>query len=340
MNFLSDTPAPAHPAVLEALARANAGFAPSYGGDPLSAQFRASLEALFGQPVEVLLVSSGTASNALALSVLCPPTGAILCHAHAHIANDERGAPEFFTHGGKLDLLSGPLALVDEEALAHRLAGVDRGFVHATPPQVLSVTHLSEDGALYTPGHLARLSEMAHGAGLWLHLDGARLGNALAAGQIGAPDLPRLGVDVLSLGLTKTGAMGCEAIVLFGRARELFPDLLARAKRSGHLGPKARYLAAQGLALVEDGLWLDLAAHANAMADRLRAGLIAGRQAEPLNMAGNVVLAVLAPETEARWQAAGVGFYPWGQTEAGAPRHRLVTSWLTTEEDVNALLAL
>ncbi|MEM7768717.1 MAG: beta-eliminating lyase-related protein [Pseudomonadota bacterium] len=182
MDFSSDTSAPAHPLVLDALAAANAGNAPSYGGDGVSAALREAVVALFEtNDLDVWITGSGTAANALALACLCPPTGAILCHAEAHIERDERGAPEFFTGGGKLRLLPGAGARIDEMALRAALAGIDRDFVHETPPHVLSLTNLTECGTAYGPGEVAHLAALAHDAGLSVHLDGARLANALVS---------------------------------------------------------------------------------------------------------------------------------------------------------------
>ena len=150
MDFSSDTSAPAHPAVIEALARVNSGMEGSYGNDSVTARVRTLLAETFEtDEFDFWMCASGTASNALALSLICPPTGSILCHEEAHIERDERGAPEFFTGGGKLALLSGDAARIDEAALRTALAGIERGFVHETPPHVLSLTNLTESGAAY-----------------------------------------------------------------------------------------------------------------------------------------------------------------------------------------------
>lgn len=335
MNFSSDTSAPAHPAVLEALARANSGMEGSYGNDSTSAALRPVLARVFEtDDFDVWLTASGTASNALALSVLCPPTGAILCHEEAHIERDERGAPEFFTGGGKLSLLPGDGAQINETALREALASIKRDFVHETPPYVLSLTNLTECGTAYSAGTVAHYAALAHGSDLSIHLDGARLANALVStGESPAAMTWKAGVDVLTCGLTKTGAMGCELILLFGEARGKFTDLKARAKRSGHMPPKARFLAAQALAMLEDSLWLDLAAKANRQARRLADALCAlpgTRLAYPVD--GNEVFVHLPSGVADRLISKGAVFYPW---PGGS--HRFVCAWSTGDAEIEVL---
>ena len=181
MNFASDTAAPPHPAILEAMLAAAKGYAPSYGSDSWTSAARAALRDVFETDLDVWLVSSGTAANALALATLCPPHGSILCHAEAHIERDERGAPEFFTGGGKLSLLGGAHARIDLAELRTRLAANRHDFVHETPAHVLSLSNLTESGAAYRPFEIAERAALAREAGLAVHLDGARLANALVS---------------------------------------------------------------------------------------------------------------------------------------------------------------
>ncbi len=328
MNFSSDTSAPAHPAVLEALAKANTGMASSYGADEGTARVKALLQETFEADLEVLLVSSGTAANALALALLCPPTGAIACHEEAHIERDERGAPEFYTGGGKLRLLTGEHARIDPQALEAALAANQPDFVHETPLAALSITNLTESGAAYPVEDVRRLCGMAKGHRLGVHLDGARFANVVAAsGATPAEQSSKSGVDILTLGFTKTGAMACEAIILFGDSRDRYSELLARAKRAGHLTAKMRYLAAQASALLEDGLMFELAETANAaardLADILIARFDAGL-AHPVD--GNEVFVHLPPAAETRLRDAGLAFYPWIDGSS-----RFVCNWTMTE---------
>ena len=337
MDFSSDTSAPAHPAVLQALEAANRGNAPSYGGDRLHGDLRRTLAGVFEtEDFDFWLTASGTAANALALSMMCSPTGAVLCHEEAHIARDERGAPEFFTGGAKLQLLPGFGAQVEEMALREALAAIDRDFVHETPAETLSLTHLTECGTAYDPARLAHYGALAGEAGLNVHLDGARLANALAGANASPAEVSwKAGVDVLTLGLTKTGAIGCEIIILFGAMRARFGELRARAKRSGHMPAKMRFLAAQAEALLGDGLWLDLAARANSAARQVSNVLCAEPGVElvyPVD--GNEVFVRLPEEMVSRLKAAGAVFYPW---PGGC--QRLVCAWTTGEAEIGALRA-
>lgn len=336
MDFSSDTSAPAHPSVIEALARVNSGMAASYGADRVSARVRALLADSFEtDDFDMWMCASGTASNALALSCFCPPTGAVLCHEEAHIERDERGAPEFFTGGGKLTLLPGHAAKISADTLTAALARIDRNFVHETPAHVLSLTNLTECGAAYSAAETAALAAAAHEAGLSVHLDGARLANALAGMKASPAQLSwKAGIDVLTLGLTKTGAMGCEIILLFGKARQKYGALQARAKRSGHMPAKMRFLAAQAEALLTDGLWLQLAGQANAMAAKL-ADLFKAQPAASLAypVDGNEVFVNLPDDVAAQLSQAGAKFYPW---PGGA--YRFVCAWIMRGEEIEALM--
>jgi threonine aldolase len=335
MDFSSDTSAPAHPAVIEAMMAVNSGPAASYGNDEVTARVRALLsQTLETEDFDFWMCASGTASNALALSVMCSSVGSILCHEEAHIERDERGAPEFFTGGGKLQLLQGHGARIDEAALREALGAINPEFVHETPAEVLSLTNLTECGTAYGAAEVAHFAALAHEGGLSVHLDGARLANALLATGASAADMTwRAGVDVLTLGLTKTGAIGCEIIVLFGAMRAKFGELKARAKRSGHMPPKMRFLAAQAEAMLTDGLWLGLAGQANAQArqvSNILCGAAGVKLAFPTD--GNEVFAVLPDALVEKLTRAGAKFYPW---PGGS--YRFVCSWTTPDSDLEAL---
>lgn len=335
MDFSSDTAAPVHPAVLAAHEAANSGPAPSYGADPWSARLTDRLKEVFETDrLAVSVVGSGTASNCLALSLLAPPHCGVLCHALAHINTHERGAPEFYTGGAKLLPLTGSNARIDYEPLKAAIEAIDPGFVHTVPAVALSLSNLSESGAVYTAERTAERAALAHGRGLRVHIDGARLANALAFTGASPADLTwRAGADVLSLGLTKTGAASAEMVVLFGDMADRHGELEARRKRSGHMPPKARFAAAEALALFEDDLWLTLARAANASAQRLVEALSAFDDAEILHpVEGNLIFVRLAEHRLARLEEAGVGAY----ARQGAAR--LVCSWNTTDADVDALI--
>lgn len=335
MDFSSDTSAPAHPQVLEAMSAANAGSAPSYGNDEVHTALRKILaRTLETEEFDFWLCASGTAANALALSCFCPPTGAILCHDEAHIARDERGAPEFFSGGGKLQLLHGIGAQIEEQGLRNALAAIDHTFVHETPAHVLSLTNLTESGTAYPVATIKHYAALAKEAGLYVHLDGARLANALVhTGASVAQMSWQAGVDILSLGLTKTGAIGCEIIVLYGDARQKFGELKARAKRSGHMPPKMRFLAAQAQAMLENDLWLGLARTANQRARQVSDVLCrdpATKLVHPVQ--GNEVFARISADAVSRLRTAGASFYPWIDGS-----HRFVTSWATPQETIDEL---
>ncbi|MEO1187762.1 MAG: beta-eliminating lyase-related protein [Pseudomonadota bacterium] len=338
MDFASDTTAPAHPSVIDTLGVVNTGSASSYGADEVSARLRAVLAETFEtQDFEFWVCASGTASNALALSVMCSSIGAIACHQEAHIERDERGAPEFFTGGAKLRLLPGKGAQIDESALRLALAHNDPGFVHETPLETLSLTNLTECGTAYPVSTVEHYAALAKSEGLNVHLDGARLANALVStGATPAQMSWKAGIDVLTFGLTKTGAIGCEIILLFGKMRSQYEALKARAKRSGHMPPKMRFLAAQGVAMLDQALWLELAGQANAQARKLADLLCANpgvTLAYPVD--GNEVFAHLTPEIEARIKSGGVKCYPWP-----GGLYRFVCNWATPDADLEALRAL
>lgn len=335
MDFASDTTAPAHPKVIEAIAAVNTGSAGSYGADDVTKRLRKRLSETFEtDDFDFWVCASGTASNALALSVMCSSIGAIACHSEAHIERDERGAPEFFTGGAKLRLLPGHAAQIDETALREALALNNPGFVHETPLETLSLTNLTECGTAYSVETVRHYAALAKAAGLNVHLDGARLANALiSTGATPAEMSWKAGVNVLTFGLTKTGAIGCEIILLFGEMRGQFEALKARAKRAGHMPPKMRFLAAQADAMLTDGLWLELAGQANQSAKSL-ADLLCAKSGVKLAYPtdGNEVFAQLPTDIEARIKAGGVKCYPW---PGGS--YRFVCSWSTPQSDLQAL---
>lgn len=334
MDFSSDTSAPAHPAILESLSRASSGMMGSYGSDEWTARAKSALCDVFETDLEVYFVSSGTAANALALSLICPPHGSILCHEEAHIERDERGAPEFFTGGGKLQLLPGAHGRIDPHALELALEYRNPSFVHETPAMALSVTNLTECGAAYSSDDVANLSALAHAHGLKVHLDGARFANALVSQSATPADMSwKAGVDVLSFGATKNGALGCEAIILFGEQRAAFQELQIRAKRAGHMPAKMRYLSAQMCAYLENDLWLSLAGHANAAAKSLVNVLTeAGHDQFAHPTDGNEVFVRITDKVFNQLQQRGLKAYRWIDGSV-----RLVCNWSTSEESLSAL---
>lgn len=316
MRFFSDNAAPAHPKVLEAIAAANR-LDTAYDGDEWSAKLDGVFSDLFGTEVRAFWVTTGTAANCLALAALCPPYRAILCHRDAHIEVDEAGAPGFFTGGAKLILLDGEGAKIDPAAVRGACDAI-RKDVHQVQPAAISITNATEYGLVYRAAEVAALGELAKQRGLALHMDGARLANALVSSGDSLADLTwRAGVDALSFGFVKNGGLNAEALILF--RTDLADEVAVRRKRAGHLLSKGRYLAAQLLAMIEDGLWLENARASNAAAQKL-AQAAPERLVYPVE-ANEVFLKVTADEAE-RLRAMGFDFYDWGPGEI-----RLVTSW-------------
>ncbi len=348
MFFASDNGGPVHPRIMEALARANDGYAMPYGADALMEQVRARLRAAFEAPeAEIFLLTSGTAANALILASLVRPYETILCSPDAHVFDDECGAPEFYTGGARLAPIAAEAGRIRPEALAARLASRSRD-VHQGRDGALSLTNLTEAGTLYSADEIARLAGIAHDHGLAVHLDGARLANALVASGASLADMTwRAGVDAVSFGATKNGAMGVEAAVFFkrGGTAQWARDFAFRRMRGGHLLSKHRYLSAQMAAYLEGDLWLELAGHANAMNRELVSGLAGLEGVELLHPApGNIAFARFSRARHQRLLAAGARYYVMdGDPQHGAPDEmltaRLVCGWSTTPDSVQRLLA-
>ncbi len=324
MQFLSDNAARVHPAVWAAMQAADAPDAP-YDKDGLSGRLDAAFTELFGRPCAALWAATGTAANCLALSAMVQPHGGVVCHREAHIEVDEAGAPGFYLHGAKLMLAEGQGAKITPAAIAALIDPI-RDDVHQVQPHAISITQASEYGCVYRPDELAAIGTFATVRGLQLHMDGARFANAVAF--LGCSPAQACGpVDALSFGMVKNGGMGAEAIVFFD---PLLADVVRyRRKRAGHLQSKGRFLAAQILAMLEGGLWLDNARAANAAAQEL-ARACGGRLLHPVE-ANQLFVRLSAPE-RAMLRAQGFSFYDWGEDAA-----RLVTAWDCDPAHVTAL---
>jgi len=334
IDFRSDNTAGAEPYVLEALAAVGHGSSASYGDDDVSAALQRRVSEVFEREAFVFPVVSGTAANAIGLSALCPPWGAVVCHESAHIRVNEAAATSMFTGGAALLGLAGQGSRLTTAELAACLDRTAWGDPHVSQPSVLSVTQATEMGAVYALDELTALSSLARSRGMRVHLDGARFANALAALDCAPADLTwRVGVEVLSLGATKNGTMTADAIVTFDAA--VADELRYRLKRAGHVASKGRFPAAQLDAYLTDDRWLDSARRANGAMARLTAGLAErGYHPDPAAQA-NIAFVALPEDVAAAWGEAGVQFYG---IEPGVVR--LVTSWATTAADVDAALAL
>jgi len=338
MHFASDNTSGSPPQIMAALLRANDGYAMGYGNDAYMARVRDQMREVFDAPeAAVYLVATGTAANALACAIACPPWGAVFCHTHAHITEDECGAPEFFTNGAKLVLVPGTHGRMTPQGLDATINRLSPGNVHSIQRGMVSITNVTEAGTVYTPAEVAALAATAHQHSLPVHLDGARFANALiATGATPAEMTWKAGVDIVSFGGTKNGLMGVEAVVIFDPAKAWEFEL--RRKRAGHLPSKHRYLSAQMEAYLEGGLWLELAARANAKAALLAQGLAQVPDAilsHPVH--ANILFPHFPPGTHARAEAAGAVYYRMPAPD-GREAARFVASWSTTDDDVQALL--
>jgi threonine aldolase len=336
MNFRSDNASGVSPAILEAIERANHGFAPSYGADEITLRVEKRLAEIFEHEVAAFPVATGTAANSLALASLVPAWGVVFAHAEAHVEVDECGAPEFFTGGAKLTVIDGPHGKIEAEQLRARLPG-GKGNVHHAQPAAVSLTNATEAGTIYTPAETEAIAEAAHAHGLAVHVDGARFANALVhLGTTPAALTWRAGVDALSFGATKNGALAAEAVVFFDKAKAA--EFAFRRKRAGHLFSKMRFLSAQLDGYLTGDLWLANARHANAMAQRLAKGLAALPLARLRHPVEANELFVELPDAAIRGlEEAGFGFYRW--MDETSLCIRLVTSFATTEADVDRFLA-
>jgi len=343
MNFASDNTAPVAQPILDAIARANKGYALGYGNDDDTRAVECRLTEIFEREVAVFLVPTGTAANALALAHVAPPWGVVFCHTESHVATDECGAPEFFGGGFKLTGLPGDAGKIAPETLKVALAGFGGHSPHQMVAAALSITQVTEAGTIYRVEEIAALSEIAHSRGLAVHMDGARFANALVRLNATPAQMTwQAGIDVLSFGATKGGAMGAEAVMVFDPARAAFFG--ERRKRGGHLLSKHRFLAAQFASFLEGGLWLDLARHANAMASELAEKLTTLGLPPVFPVEANLVFVALPRALDAKLKAAGASYYVRSGEALCLPADRvlarLVTSFATRQDDVERFVNL
>lgn len=342
MNFRSDNETGAHPAIIEAVSRAfSAGAVHSYGADPWTRKVEHRLRDIFEKPdLCAYPVATGTAANVLALAACCPPWGAIFCNAASHIAVDEANAPQFYTGGAKLVYIDGPDGKIDSRRLDLALAEPVYGVVHHPQPAAVSIAQATECGAAYSPDEIAAIATATHRHGLKLHMDGARFANALSFVGCSPAELSwKAGVDMLSLGATKNGAMGAEVVIFFDATAARDFEFLR--KRGGHLFSKMRLLSSQLDAYFADGLWLANARHANAMARRLVAGLTPLTGTALLYpVDANEIFVVLPAAMHDALQEAGAQYHPWPSDRPGERAFRLVTAFDTDPADVDKFLSI
>ena len=345
MNFASDNTAGVAPEILSAIAAGNTGFALGYGDDDATRAVEQRIGEIFERDVAVFLVPTGTAANALALAHVSPPWGAVFAHAEAHILTDECGAPEFYGGGLKPVGMPGIGCKVTPQTLAATVAHYEGHRPHQVVPAAFSFAQASEAGTIYRPDEIAALASLAHEHRMKVHMDGARFANALVRLNASPAEVTwKSGVDVLCFGATKGGAMAAEAVVFFDR--EAAANMAERRKRAGQLLSKHRFLALQYEAFLANDCWLRLARHANAMADKLAAGLSAAGRSPVWPVEANLVFVALPNALAARLKAAGARFYVRRSESLPAPLKsdhcliRLVTSFATREDEIDHFVGL
>lgn len=344
MFFASDNWAGAHPAINERLLRESTRFASAYGSSELDRTIERRFNEIFEREVAVFFVATGTAANSLALASVARPGGVVFAHTEAHVIEDECGAPDFFS-GMRMVPVDGPLGKMTPQALEARIARYPQDAVHHGRAAAITMTQATEVGSVYTLDEIDTLSGIAKAHGLPLHMDGARFANALVALEATPAEMTwKRGVDILSFGGTKNGCWCAEAIVFFDPA--MAKELPFIRKRTAQLFSKSRFIAAQFEAYLKDGLWLELAGHANTMADRVREGLAASNSARlAWPTQSNEIFAIVRKEAAVIAEEKGAKFYDWLQprdmpeTVAGDEMLiRLVSSFATTPDDVDAFL--
>lgn len=350
MNLASDNVVGASHPVLEALISANAGAEAAYGSDSLTAKAEVELARIFEHEVSVFLVATGTAANALGLAALSPPWGAIFCHAESHVIDDECGAPEMFTDGAKLVGLPGVSGKILPHDLEDAIARYPKGVAKASQPAALSISQVTEAGTVYSLNEIAELTKVAQAHGLGVHLDGARFANALVSLNCSPAEMTwKAGVDVVSFGATKNGALACEAVIFFNKDQA--ENFQFRRKRSGHTVSKGRLLGAQMAAYLAADHWLHNAKHANRTAKRLRDGLQALNDVRlPWATDANEVFAILPKPAHRALAEAGIKAAPWFEKSISLPHGervnegevfwRFVTSFATREEDIDRVIEI
>ena len=347
MFFASDNWAGAHPAVAARMSGAAAGFSTAYGDGDLDRDVYEKFSEVFEREVAVFFVSTGTAANSLSLALYGKPGGISFCHREAHVMEDECGAVEYFSGGGRLLGIDGSLGRMDPAALEKALGHFFPESVHTGRPATISITQSTEIGTVYSLQDIEAISTIAGSRCLPLHMDGARFANALVALETTPAEMTwKRGIDVVSFGGTKNGCWCAEAIVLFDL--DLAREMAFLRKRAGQLFSKSRFVAAQFDAYFHDGLWLENARHSNAMASRLAEAIDAALTARlAWQPQANEVFAIFGDDIAARLQAAGATFHQWpapagfsGQLGEDEKIYRFVTSFATQNEDVERLAGL
>ena len=332
-ELASDNTAAMSPEAWAALEGANRDTDASYGADRWTERVSALVREIFEADCEVFFVFNGTAANSLALAQLCRPFHSVICHEHSHIETDECGAPEFFSGGSKLLPIRGANGKLDLGAVDATIR--KQRDLHSPKPHVISVTQSTELGTVYTRDELAAIAEFARARSLHLHMDGARFANAVAALDCAPKEITwQLGVDVLSFGGTKNGTGGGELVVFF--KKELAHEFDYRAKQAGQLASKMRFLAAPWAGLLNDGVWLKNARHANASAALLARRLHEiGGFAPVVPQQANAIFLRMSETLVEKLHERGWHFYKFIEPDV----YRLMCSWAMTEQVIEAFVS-
>lgn len=347
MIFASDNWAGVHPAVSERLAQEAGGYSAAYGDSQLDHAIEQRFNQLFETEVAVFFVATGTAANALALASVNRPGGVVFCHREAHMIEDECGAPEFFTHGARLVPVDGLLGRIDPVALQSEIKRFPEDFIHAGQPMAVSITQSTEIGTVYQPDQIQEISAIAKRQGLPLHMDGARFANALVALDLTPAQMTwQLGVDIVSFGATKNGCWCAEALVFTNP--EMARDLPHIRKRAAQLFSKTRFIASQFDAYLNDDLWLELASHANHMAQRLADGIQQSKQARlAWTPETNEVFCVIKHSLASYLREQGAVFHEWNAPHTCTADIsedevliRLVTSFASETQQIDRFVEL
>jgi len=340
INFASDNTSGVDPEIFSVLEQAAKSSSMPYGDDVFTSKLQMRANEIFEKQVTIFPVATGSAANALALSVVCPPYGSVYCHRESHLEEDECAAPEFYIGGGKLSLLSGEKAKFSAESLKAKLEVKSPAPpVHHSPAAAVSITQATELGSVYSIDDIAAISDVARYHKLSLHMDGARIANAIVSlGVTPAEATWKSGIDVLSLGATKNGVFAAEAVIFFDP--EKAADFEFRRKRGGHLFSKYRFLSSQLLPYLEENKWLKLAENANLRAQQLGKGLQKLSQFSILHeVETNMVFVKMPASLLEDFERKNCLFYTWGQDE-GYIFARFVTSFNTTEKEVDRFLGI
>jgi threonine aldolase len=339
INFASDNTAGVAPKILSSLTIAAKLSAMPYGDDVYTKKLQSLANEIFEREVKIYPVMTGSAANALALATISPPYGVVFCHKQAHIEEDECAAPEFYIGGGKLSLLEGNNAKFTAAGLQEKLVfDSPVPAVHRAQPAAVSITQATELGTIYTIEEISAISEVCKSNNIPLHMDGARIANAIVSLGVAPADVTwRAGVDVLSLGATKNGVFAAEAVVFFDSSKAA--DFEFRRKRGGHLLSKLRFLSAQLVPYLNSNYWLKLAGNSNSRAKELAKGLKNFSSISLLfEVQTNMIFIKMPSRIADLLQNENCIFYSWGENE-GMVFARLVTSFNTTKEEVVSFLA-